>query len=132
MTSRIEIATRTLGKTSRFDAIGTLDRREEGAVITYPIEGDVSSLEIFHSHLILDRRGENDLHALFSVGEHGIFRMSFAGRVSELPIFTHIYKVYFSQSEIFLRLTYDLGSGPSSQKFFLKIHIQVLSEDQWK
>lgn len=130
MDARIEIVTRTLGKTSRFCAVGNFERRAEGAAITYPIEGDLSTLELFASHAVLGRRGGNSFFADFSVGKPTVFRVSLDGKEAEISVFTHSYNLFIHEAEIFSRLVYDLNTGRSSQKFSLKIHIQVISEEQ--
>lgn len=130
MKARIEILTRTLQRTSRFCAVGVLDRMPDGVTVTYPIEEDVSVLELRKSGAILKRRGENQFDAEFIVGGSTFFRISLQGSNAELPVFTTAYKNFFSDSEILSRLTYDLGMGPTSQNFSLKIKIQILSEEQ--
>lgn len=127
MKARIEIQTRTLQKTSHFSAVGELERIKEGARIVYPIEGDVSTLEIFPLRALLKRRGENNFDAEFSAQKPSLFRMSLHDASADLPLFTHVYKSFISD-EIFLRLTYDLGTGSTLQKYSLKISIRVLSE----
>ena len=129
MRSQIEIETRTLGKTSRFRAIGDIDCIAEGAAITYPIEGDVSKLEFFRDRIILTRRGHTSFDAVFSLGQISAFRFSDGDNFSELSVLTSVCKSFFSGSELHARLGYDLGTGPS-QHFSLRIKIKVLSEDQ--
>lgn len=127
MKARIEILTRTLQKTSHFSAVGELERIGDGARIVYPIDGDVSTLEIFPSHAILKRRGENNFDAEFSASTPTLFHMSLQGASADLPIIPRVYKSFISD-EIFLRLTYDLDTGSDLQKFYLKISVRVLSE----
>lgn len=129
MNVQIVIVTRTMGKVSRFCAIGNSDRVSEGAEITYPIEGDTSTLTLFRDRILLKRRGSSCFDAEFLHGKSSFFRMSARDAAAELPLFTHVCKSFFSESEIFSKLFYDLGSGPS-QKFFLKIHIKLITEQQ--
>ena len=127
MKARIEILTRTLQKTSHFSAVGELERREDGVKIVYPTEGDISTLEIFPSRARLRRRGENNFDAEFSTSKQTFFRMSLQDASADLPLITHVYKSFLSD-DIALSLTYDLGMGSTFQRFFLKVSIQVLSE----
>lgn len=128
MKARIEILTRTLQKTSHFSAVGEIERIDEGVRIVYPIEGDVSTLEILPSCALLKRQGETNFDAEFSADKPTFFRLSLQSASAELPLFTHVYKSFISDPEIFLRLTYELDTGSELQKFFLKISIHVLSE----
>ena len=130
MNARIEIETRTLGETSRFSAIGNLKRRAGGAAITYPIEGDISTLELFEREASISRCGKASFEAVFRDGESSVFRLTFGENVAEIPVFTSVYNISFQWPEIFAELVYELKAGQPSQSFSLKIHIEVLSEEQ--
>lgn len=128
MVVQIEIVTRTLGSAARFCAFGEAVRTADGVSVEYPTDGDISTLEIILDRAVMRRRGLQSLDAVFSAGETTSFRISFQNHVSELSVFTSACKSHFSGSDIFLRLNYELGLSPS-QKFSLKIHIKVLSEE---
>ena len=129
MDVKIEIVTRTLGKTTRFCADGKSWRTEEGVCVTYPTEGDISSLALSPARAVMKRRGLHEFEAAFSAGETSSMAISFQGHRSAIPLVTKVYKIFFSGSDVFLRLVYELGSDPS-QKFSLKIQIKVISEEQ--
>ena len=128
MIARIEILTRKSQDTSRFLAVGKLERIENGVRMVYPIEGDESTLEIFPTRAVLKRRGETNYDAEFLAKKPSYFRLSLQDNAADLPIFTHVFKSFISDPDIFLNLTYDLDTGSELQKFFLKISIHVL----WK
>ena len=130
MNARIEIETRTLGETSHFSAIGNLKRRAGGAAVIYPIERDISTLELFGHEASIKRCGETTFEVLFRDGESSVFRLTFGENVAEIPVFTSVYKISFQWPEIFAELVYELKSGQLSQSFSLKIHIEVISEEQ--
>lgn len=127
MDAKIEIVTRTLGKTTRFCADGKLERTSDGACITYPVEDDVSTLHLSAARAVMQRRGIHEISADFSAGETSSMMITFQGHHSTIPLFTNVYKIFFTDSDIFLRLGYEF-CAEFSQKFSLRIHIQVLSE----
>ncbi len=130
MKARIEIVTHTLGRSTHFEAVGNLQQSEEGALISYPTEEDMTCLALRTDGAEMRREGENGLHADFSVGKTTELSLSQQGSAASIPLLTHVYKPSFSQSEISCRLVYDLIFGRSTQKFSLKIQIQVISEEQ--
>ncbi len=127
MKAQIEILTRTPRKSSRFHATGSLDRCAEGGTVVYPIEDDSSSLQLFWDRVVMKRRGSQSFDADFCVG-NSFFSIEVGGQTAQIPLLTRLCKVFFSDCEIFCRLSYDLGSE-QIQKFSLKIHIKVISEE---
>ncbi len=130
MKANIEIETQTCGKTTRFRASGSVERRDGGVLVSYPIEGDLSTLELYPSCAVLQRRGEVRFDATFRENEGTLFRMSLRDGAAELPILTKHYKSFISDPEIFCRLSYDLQTDKMLQRFSLRIRIKVFSEEQ--
>ena len=122
----IRIVTVTEGGTDAATFSGDVVCRAGSCKATYRQEGDTSELLFRRSSLIMKRRGEVNLTAMFSPERETVLTAEFAGNSTKIPIKTLGYRFSISQT-IFSTLDYCYLLGSRPLYFHLEISISEVS-----
>lgn len=126
----IRIVTKSPFGRQVFSAQGTRLSHADKTEVHYLTEGDVTLLALFPEKMVMKREGGQSLEAEFDPTKETQMWLGIGNSESALPLKTERYHVYFTEKDIFVRLSYCLSFGQELQKFQIEISIRNRSEEK--
>ncbi len=126
----VEIVTRSEGAVSCFSARGKVERADGCFLVSYIQDGDAVALDARERSLLMQRTGDCSLRVEFLLGRRSVMTVSGGALLGEIPVITSVYSFRRTEDGFFCRLNYELLFPADSQKFFLEISVQIISEEK--